>query len=123
MDWVAQDQGRVAASSSSSAASSRVAEDKAPPLSDYVKVWIPVASNGVKVASKSMWQSLRRASRGPSILAVYGDLDAPGKASMQVLGEHAGATVRELPGRHPCYLDSPKPFVELIARYLDEAES
>jgi hypothetical protein len=89
-----------------------------PPLSDYVSTWIPVASNSV--ASVSPKESLSTLFQNiDSILAIYGDQDAQGKASMKLLEQYvASAKLVELPGRHPCYLDSPQAFVDTIVEHL-----
>jgi hypothetical protein len=42
---------------------------------------------------------------------------------MQLLHEHVeGSELVELEGRHPCYLDSPDDFVELVLAKAREAE-
>ena len=92
--------------------------DAATSLPQMVSTWIPVASNSLlnvqdttTIAAMKDWPSFH-------ILAIYGDQDGPGKESSQLLGNLAGATVQELPGKHPVYLDSPDAFVTTILRQL-----
>jgi hypothetical protein len=85
-------------------------------LKGSIARWIPVACNALlkvdqdKLASLKSWP----------ILAVYGDKDLPGQQSSKLLGDHSDAVVKELPGRHPCYLDSPKAFVETVLTFIGE---
>jgi hypothetical protein len=92
-----------------------------PPMREYMRLWMPIASPAV--ASVSPPSDL--ASRFPDVevVAVYGDQDSGGKRTMQLLHEHVeGAELVELKGRHPCYLDSPDGFVELVRTKMRLAE-
>jgi hypothetical protein len=85
------------------------------------KSWVPVASNGVRNnprLNNISWNAVRD-SQLP-ILAVYGDHDHPGRTSSLYLLNHAGATLLELPGEHPCYLDSPDAFVDAVIKFVNE---
>lgn len=86
-------------------------------LPRYIRQWIPVAAVAVNRAPDD---DLRKFSDLP-ILAVYGDADAPGKASSEKLQSLAGAQVLEQVGRHPCYLDSPKEFVTEVSKYIESS--
>ena len=85
------------------------------PLGDQILCWIPVASNAALTIQAG------NVSRRPVVptLAIYGDQDAGGKKSMTWLASLAPTTqLLELPGRHPCYLDSPDAFVEAIDDFI-----
>ena len=86
-------------------------------LLQYVETWIPVASSAVVNVKAAALQTLKDLNW--PILAVYGDLDSSGRRNMERLGQEAGATVKELHGRHPVYLDSPTEFVLTILDYLN----
>jgi hypothetical protein len=87
----------------------------------YTRSWIPIASNGVRDASrldKSSWVDVKEA--GLPILAIHGSKDEGGRKSMTFLRDNAGATLLELTGGHPCYLDSPDAFVESIVKFVND---
>lgn len=86
----------------------------------YVRRWIPVACPSVQGLSTVALQSnaWRGNDDGVSVLAIYGDQDTLGKKVSEKLRNFANAMVVEIPGRHPCYLDSPQPFVTSIQHFL-----
>jgi hypothetical protein len=86
-------------------------------IRQYIEAWIPVASNSVLKVDDLALRAVKDANW--PILAIYGDQDTKGKKSMQKLGQQAGATVKELHGRHPVYLDSPTEFILTILEYLN----
>lgn len=83
----------------------------------YIETWVPVASNAVKYVDTEALKTMKQLYW--PILAIYGNLDATGQKSMEKLGIEAGATVKELKGRHPVYLDSPTEFILTILEYLN----
>ena len=83
-------------------------------LARYLKLWIPVASYSVAGCSATTLQSLSPKTSHVETLAIYGDGDSKGKRVMQSLHTHAGATVLQLAGGHPVYLDSPHEFVTAV---------
>lgn len=83
----------------------------------HIQHWIPVASPSIANAST---ERLEQELLHSSILAVYGDKDALGKQVSQRLGKYAGATVVEIPGSHPCYLDSPDMFVTTVMDFVKQ---
>jgi len=102
-------------------------------LSDFVHVWIPVASNSVLDANEQALQHFNAIPTSQQnndsaivhILAIYGNRDTRGRTSMTRLHQLVGKSsttstvdLVELPGGHPCYLDSPKQFVQTILDYL-----
>lgn len=85
-------------------------------LRESIRRWIPVAANGAL-----QYSSDQLAGIGDwPVTAVYGDQDAAGKLSSELLQQAAAAaslstvTVVELPGTHPVYLDAPDAFVETV---------
>lgn len=88
------------------------------PLRSYVSTWIPVASNSVATVQPP--ESLSSRFEGVKVLAMYGDKDATGRNSMALLQQYVLDTeLVEIPGRHPCYLDSPDVFVTTINSHLE----
>jgi pimeloyl-ACP methyl ester carboxylesterase len=87
-------------------------------LKQYVSAWIPVAAGAVSRASEDQLKGLK----GLPILAIYGNNDGMGKTVSNILGEESGAQVTEIPGSHPCYLDSPDPFVEHVQKFLSTGQ-
>ena len=86
-------------------------------LSNFVSHWIPVASNGLSLATDSHVQSLKQVNNF-SILAIYGNRDLPGKKTSERLESLAGAKLVEIQGGHPCYLDSPNDFVNTVQDFI-----
>jgi pimeloyl-ACP methyl ester carboxylesterase len=84
-------------------------------LGNYLQTWIPVASNSVQKLTPEEMQKIKI-----PVLAIYGDQDKSGQESMEMLRDHGGATLQELPGRHPVYLDVPEPFVRVVMDYLQQ---
>lgn len=83
-------------------------------LSSYVAAWIPVAALSVLEATTADLSVLKDI----QVLAVYGDQDVGGKKSSFMLESGGGATVVELKGRHPVYLDSPDDFVVAVLDFV-----
>ncbi|CAB9517639.1 Protein ABHD14B [Seminavis robusta] len=86
-------------------------------LPKYIERWIPVAANAINMQPE---ENIQRLDGLLPILAIYGDQDRPGKQSSERLQSLAGATVVELSGRHPCYLDSPNEFVTEVVKFIEE---
>lgn len=110
----------VTPSASGSAVSewiTNTARSDARDLLNYIETWIPVASNSVQRVPDDALLAIETA-KWP-ILAIYGNQDKGGKKSMLRLGKLAGATVVELRGHHPVYLDSPSEFILAILDYLN----
>eukprot|EP00978_Attheya_sp_CCMP212_P022786 scaffold68547_cov59-Attheya_sp.AAC.5 len=91
-----------------------VKNDKEIALTRFVRVWIPVASGSVLKASGKTIEAFRNV----HVLAIHGTQDEMGRKVTKRLVELAGATPVEMYGTHPCYLDSPKDFVETIVTFL-----
>lgn len=87
---------------------------------EFIRRWIPVATGAVLQYQKGNNQELLVAVKDWPILAIYGDLDVPGKQSSEFLHKIApdSVTVVEMAGRHPVYLDSPNLFVETILQQV-----
>jgi hypothetical protein len=83
----------------------------------YIGKWIPVASPAIAQGDKSQLEEL---GSWLPILAIYGDQDKGGKRLSNILGDLSKANVTEIPGRHPCYLDSPDLFVQYLQEFLSE---
>ena len=81
----------------------------------FVSRWIPVAAGSVLGYTASDFAA---AISDWKILAIYGDQDASGRKSSELLQTAVGAVMVELPGRHPVYLDSPTAFVETVLWHL-----
>jgi pimeloyl-ACP methyl ester carboxylesterase len=85
-------------------------------LPQYISRWIPVAP----VAFSSVPEHDIRNMINLPTLAIYGSKDTRGKDVSNRLKEFANARVLELHGGHPCYLDSPKEFVDEVVAFLDQ---
>lgn len=83
-------------------------------LKRYVHYWIPVAPGCFSSVPKGKLSSLQEM----SILSVHGDGDYGGKRVSERLKESCNATVQEISGGHPCYLDSPDDFVQHVRSFL-----
>jgi len=81
-------------------------------LQSFMKMWVPVASPAVKSMSADAMKLFL--DNEIPIHAIYGSLDAMGSTVSKKLETYAGATVTEIYGHHPCYLDSPEEFMRLI---------
>jgi len=86
-------------------------------IKKYFSRWIPVASPAVMSATTDELAKLKDISL--PILAIHGDKDASGRKTSERLHSEAGATVVELEGRHPCYLDSPDAFIKSVLKFLN----
>lgn len=93
-----------------------VENDKEIALTRFVRVWIPVASPSVLTASGKAIEAFQNV----HVLAIHGTQDEMGRKVTKRLVELAGATPVEMYGTHPCYLDSPKDFVETILTFLSK---
>lgn len=91
--------------------------DNIPELNQYIAKWIPVAPPAVKRATDKQLQEL---SDVLPILAIYGNKDEGGKVVSETLGKLSQAKVVEIPGSHPCYLDSPDDFIQNVRDFLEE---
>jgi hypothetical protein len=81
--------------------------------------WIPVASLGVLSMNPQQRAAFTNGKKkAPIILSIHGDRDEPGRRSSFLLQDLAGAIVQEIPGGHPCYLDSPDAFVAAVVAFL-----
>ena len=85
-------------------------------LRELIKVWIPVASPSVLSAKDEALSKFRLANI--PILAINGNRDVMGKKVTNKLVSIAGAEGLEIDGGHPCYLDSPRSFVNIVLEYL-----
>ena len=86
-------------------------------MKKYISRWIPVASPSVMSAKSEDLAKLKDLSL--PILAIHGNQDARGKKTSERLKSEAGATVVELEGKHPCYLDSPDAFIDAVLKFLN----
>lgn len=86
-------------------------------LKRYIHKWIPVASPAIARADED---KLRDIGDWLPILAIYGDQDKGGEHVSNILGEFSRAKVDEIPGKHPCYLQSPDLFVTEVRAFLEE---
>jgi len=82
-------------------------------IPEYISKWIPVATGSVKSWNENQLSSLK--GKVP-ILAIYGNRDMMGKDVSERLATFSGASILEITGGHPAYLDSPEAFVEAILR-------
>jgi hypothetical protein len=86
-------------------------------VSNYIHIWIPVAAGSVHSTTEQQLEALRVS--GMDILAIYGDQDKrAGHDTSMRLQQWSGGTTVELKGGHPCYLDSPDEFVQVIRTNL-----
>lgn len=81
----------------------------------YVSKWIPVAANSINNTPDQVIPVLAAV----ETLAIYGDQDIGGKISSEKLKSLANAKVVELRGSHPCYIDSPKEFVDEVMKFVE----
>lgn len=86
----------------------------------FVDTWVPIGPNIINdLDSKDDAKiSLLKDEEDLKILAMYGSRDLQGKYSTNRLEELAGAQVVEIPGGHPCYLDSPNEFVKEFLTFV-----
>lgn len=89
-------------------------------INSYVRRWIPIASATALSMKDETLRTMATQKASFQVFAIYGDEDKRGYESMTRLKDFAGATILELPGTHPCYLDSPTEFVNAIVSYLDQ---
>jgi hypothetical protein len=83
----------------------------------YVERWMPIAAVSVSAATEDQLQ--RMAKLQPfQILAIHGTKDRGGIMTSERLQDYAQARTLELKGGHPCYLDSPKDFCNVILQEL-----
>ena len=87
-------------------------------LGDLIKVWIPVAPPAVLSAKDEDLGKFQLAKI--PVLAINGNRDVMGGKVTNKLVSVSGAQSVELEGGHPCYLDSPKKFVEVVLEYLKQ---
>jgi len=87
-------------------------------FTSVIHTWVPVAPLSFLHMDHSYLYSLKTTS--VRIHAVYGREDEGGKKVSALLGDEAGATV-EIKGGHPCYLDSPDAFVEIMRLLVADA--
>jgi hypothetical protein len=87
-------------------------------LLNFTKGWVPVASGSVMTAPDQLLTTWRSSMSRLMVLAVHGDQDKGGKISSSRLKQIMDAKVVELPGRHPCYLDSPDAFVSTVLEHI-----
>jgi len=82
---------------------------------ENVEYWIPVACPAVKSAESHVLEGMKSL----KILAVYGTKDGSGVPRSKPLEQYANAKLIEIEGRHPCYLDSPRNFVDAVVGFLE----
>jgi hypothetical protein len=86
-------------------------------MPDYMTTWVPVAVG--RLSSTHITNEQIQAMTGLiDILAIYGDRDTSGGRLSDKLGTLIGATVVELPGGHPVYLESQEAFVANILEFI-----
>jgi hypothetical protein len=86
-------------------------------IPDYMTTWVPVAVG--RLASTYISNEQIQAMAGLThVLAIYGDRDTAGGRLSDKLGTFIGASVVELPGGHPVYLESPNDFVANILEFI-----
>lgn len=89
-------------------------------LKQMIQYWIPVASPAVlrpstPITNYGIFQKLNI-----GVLAIHGNNDSMGKKVTSKLVDEANARGVELNGGHPCYLDSPREFVDTVTSFLLE---
>ena len=86
-------------------------------IPDYMTTWVPVAVG--RLSSTYITSEQIQAMAGLiNVLAIYGDRDTAGGRLSDKLGILIGASVVELPGGHPVYLESPDDFVANILEFI-----
>jgi hypothetical protein len=106
---------------SSSSSSSSQSKTNQSLLKDVVKVWMPVASSAVLKVKKDDEFKIFTKLNIP-ILAMNGDRDEMGQRVTKKLVDVANAKGVSMKGGHPCYLDSPIVFVDVILSFLHELQ-
>lgn len=86
-------------------------------IPDYMSTWVPVAVGGLSSTYISNEQIQAMAGL-IDVLAIYGDRDTAGGRLSDKLRNLIGATVVELSGGHPVYLESPNDFVANILEFI-----
>jgi len=104
----------VTPSASGKAITTWITEESSSGMDSFLSMWIPVAPASVSSCRPEQLATLKDTS--VEVFAIYGDMDGMGERVSQSLKAHAGATILELPGRHPVYLDSPDPFVDAVGK-------
>mmetsp|Transcript_8078 Transcript_8078/g.12358 ORF Transcript_8078/g.12358 Transcript_8078/m.12358 type:complete len:269 (+) Transcript_8078:95-901(+) len=82
-------------------------------FANYIQRWIPVAPPSVLKVTDALSQL-----KSVPILAIYGSEDSMGQKVSNRLGEMSDAQVVDIPGSHPCYLDSPEEFIHHVRKFL-----
>jgi pimeloyl-ACP methyl ester carboxylesterase len=86
-------------------------------MPDYMTTWVPVAVGRLSSTHIAIEQ-IEAMVGFIEVLAIYGDRDTSGGRLSAKLGTLIGATVVELPGGHPVYLESPNEFVANILEFV-----
>lgn len=84
-------------------------------LKEYIQYWIPVAPGSFTTVAEDQLSLLKDL----PILAIYGSHDIGGKVVSYRLRDMSQAQVQEVPGGHPCYLESPELFVQHVRKFLE----
>lgn len=95
-------------------------------MQDFFQTWVPVAAGSVLKLTDEDWKRFSKSNHNIDVLAIHGDRDHMGKESSELLmtqispknSENPATRIIELPGGHPCYLDSPRQFVDTLRNYL-----
>ena len=87
-------------------------------VEDIIRAWLPVASPAILSATNESLGRFRQLQI--PILAINGNRDAMGKKVTERLVTISGAEGVEIDGGHPCYLDSPNAFVDVVFKFLEE---
>jgi len=86
-------------------------------LTQIIKGWIPVACFAINTAGTETLEMFPKS--GIPVMGIYGSKDGMGKRVTEKLVQHAGAVGHEIEGSHPCYLDSPDDFMDLVRLFVD----
>ena len=85
---------------------------------NYIETWVPVAPVALSSASDDQIVGTVGSNNDVPVLAIYGDEDSSGGRLSERLGSVVGATVVELSGGHPVYLQSEDEFVQNILDFI-----
>ena len=88
---------------------------------NYIETWVPVAPVALSSASDDQIVGTVGSNNAVPVLAIYGDGDSSGGRLSERLGSVVGATVVELSGGHPVYLQSEDEFVQNILDFIGES--
>lgn len=89
-------------------------------FADIFHTWVPVAPVSMLTLDLTYLRELK--DRSVRVHAVYGRQDEKGRQISIRLAEEVSASLEEIEGGHPCYLDSPNDFIASMDKLMSDAK-